>query len=196
MNLFILIFIILILIFIIKNKNKLIIDVESFDSNIYSVNNLNDSTEAANILALLIYQLKILLEKIIKNHNINDKMDIKYIDYVKLIKKKLPYVKVSENPLDNNYTSYSINKGEELVFCIRDKKTKEFNNFNDILYVAIHEIAHIGCPEYGHTIIFNELNYYLLKKAIEYKIYNYVDYNKYNKSYCSTILSSTILNLI
>jgi len=188
------IFLILILfiIFIINNK-LLYVKIEAFDNNIYYVNDLPDAQDAANFLAKIMKILNELVIKIIDNYNILDTNDKKYIESIKKIKDKLPFIKISENPLDNKYTSYSINKGEELVLCIRDKKTKKIQDINDILYVAIHEIAHIGCLEYGHTEIFNEINYYLLKKAVEYDYYKYIDYYKNNKPYCGIQLTSTLL---
>ena len=122
--------------------------------------------------------------------NNNDK---KYIEYVRIIKNKLANVKISENLVDSKYTSYSINKGEELVFCIRDNKKYKIHPINELLYVAIHEIAHIGCPEVGHTDLFRLINIYLLEKAIYYKLYKFIDYNKHNKKYCGMVLTSTIL---
>ena len=62
------------------------------------------------------------------------------------------------------------------------------------MYVAIHEIAHIGCPEVGHTELFREINYYLLDKAKEYKIYNLIDYSKNSMEYCGLTLNNNILN--
>lgn len=167
--------------------------IEGFDNKIYFVNDLPDSLDAANFLAKIMTNIRNLIDKILKDFNENDKNDIKYYEYIKNIKNKLDNLYVCENPLDNNYTSYTVNKGEKIVLCIRDKKTKKLQDINDILYVAIHEISHIGCPEYGHTNIFNEINYYILKKAVDFNIYKYVDYFKVNKPYCGIELNSTIL---
>ena len=156
----------------------------------YLVNNLPDAQIAVNILAKLMYTVKILLEKIINENNLNSEND----KYIQIIYDKLPYVIIKESPLNNKFTSYNINKGQEIVLCLRDKKTYEFHDFNELLYVTLHEIAHIGCFEIGHTDLFISINQYLLKKAIYYNLYNYIDYRKNNKKYCGLILSSTILN--
>jgi len=180
-----------------KYKSKSI-NKEAFDSKSYLVNDLPDAQDAANVLAKLMKSLEYLVKKIISNYNNNasnrSNNDKKYIIYVKKIDEKLPNVKISENPTDSQYTSYSINKGEELVFCIRDKKKYNIHNINELLYVAVHEIAHIGCPEIGHTKLFRDINLYLLKKAVQYNIYKYIDYYENNHNYCGTILSSTILD--
>ena len=54
-----------------------------------------------------------------------------------------------ESTDDSKFTSYSINKGEEIVFCLRCKKTNQLHNINELMYVAIHEISHVACPEIG-----------------------------------------------
>ncbi len=192
------IFIILLIISIIiyKSKNKAPIKyVKAFDKKIYVVNDLPDAQEAADMLAEIMRILNKLVDSIINNNNnLIDNEDREYLKYIKVIHERLPYVKISENLVNSEFTSYSVNKGEELVFCIRDRKRYKIQPINEILYVAIHEIGHIGSPEVGHTKLFHDINIYLLKKAIKYKLYNYIDYNINNKEYCGMILTTTILN--
>ena len=177
----------LILIYKIKYRSKYI-TVEAFNNKNYLVNDLPDAKEAADTLAKIMTTIDKLIINIISDFdnypNERSEEDYIYIDNVRTIRRKLPFVKISENPVDSNYTSYSINKGEELVFCIRDKKKYKIHDINELLYVAIHEIAHIGCPEIGHTELFYKINIYLLERAIEKKIYKYEDYNKNPREYC------------
>ena len=193
----ILIFLIMfILIYKLKYKSS-IISIEAFNKKVFFVNDLNDAQDAANILAKIIIKMEKLIDNIITDYEkglLKTADDNKHIQYVKIIKKRLPYVKISENPTDSIYTSYSINKGEELVLCIRDKKNLKIHPINELLYVAIHEIGHIGCPEVGHTDLFREINIYLLEKAVCYNIYTYIDYMQNNYNYCGMVLTSTILN--
>lgn len=185
-----------IIIFKLKYKSSIIV-VEAFNNKAYLVNDLPDSQVAANVLAKIMITLDTLVKNIIrdyKNGSLNTKLDKQNIGYVMTINERLPDVKISENPTDSQYTSYSINKGEELVFCIRNKKTLKIHDINELLYVAIHEIAHIGCPEIGHTNLFRDINIYLLEKAVCYGLYKYVDYFEENKNYCGMTLTSTILS--
>jgi hypothetical protein len=174
-----------------------IITVEAFDKMPYLVNDLPDSQKAANVLAKIMMIMNTLVNKIISEYDnysdTNTDEDKTYIKYVRTIKDRLPYVKISESPLNSKFTSYSVNKGEELVFCIRCKTTRKIHSLNELLYVSIHEIAHIGCPEIGHTELFRLINLYLLKKAVCYGLYIYIDYFETNKEYCGMTLSSTIL---
>jgi hypothetical protein len=189
-----------------------IVNIEAFNKLSYLVRDRHDAQNAADMLATIMITLDNLVNTIISNYNKkynhmrnclydnncncmnnNSHEDNKYIKYVRVIKDRLPYVKISENPADSKFTSYSINKGEELVFCIRNKTSGEIHDLNELLYVAIHEIAHIGCPEIGHTHLFKMINVYLLKKAVCYGIYKYTDYSKDVKNYCGMDLTSTIL---
>ncbi len=185
-----------IVIYKLKYKSP-IIAVEAFNNQAYLVNDLTDSQDAANLLAKIMLTMEKLVTKIINDYDaglLKSSDDIDHIHRVRTIKKRLPNVKISETPTDSQYTSYSVNKGEELVFCIRDKKQFKLHNINELLYVAIHEIGHIGCEEIGHTELFHRLNLYLLEKAVCYKLYTHIDYAEHNKEYCGMTLTSTILS--
>jgi hypothetical protein len=127
------------------------------------------------------------------NNSENDKEYLIYKNNIELIKNKINKVIIKETPKNSNYTSYSVNKGEELFFCIRSKKDNKIHDLNDLLYVAIHEIAHIGCPEIGHTDLFFKINLYLLKKAVEFNLYKYDNYNTQPREYCGIDLNNTLL---
>ena len=55
--------------------------------------------------------------------------------------------------------SYTLDK-KEVYLCLRDENGK-FYDFNMLMYVALHELAHCVCNEIGHTpkfhAIFEEL---------------------------------------
>ena len=116
--------------------------------------------------------------------------------YVERIKSRLDTVKVRETEKSSPYTSYSINKGQELVFCMRSKakdRVGAFHDVNDLMYVGIHEIAHIGSPEVGHTKLFRDINKYLLKKASEAGLYKVENYNANPKEYCGIQITTNML---
>ena len=102
-------------------------------------------------------------------------------------------VKVRENEGGNDLTSYSVNKGEELSFCLKSKKTGELHEINLLMYVALHEMAHIACPEIGHGELFKKIFKFLTEQAIEIGIYKYDDYETKPVEYCGMMLSSNIL---
>lgn len=66
--------------------------------------------------------------------------------------------------------SYTINK-KKIYLCLRDEKNDYYNE-NMLLYVAIHELAHVLCDEIGHTEKFHRIFKQLLYKAQSLGIYD------------------------
>ena len=127
--------------------------VEAFNRKKFLVRDLNDKKESADILAKLMENLKLLISTLRNTNNPNDRELQKFKPFIETIYNRIDDVKVRENEGGNDLTSYSINKGEELVFCIRSKQNNKIHSINELMYVSIHEISHIGCPETGHTRI-------------------------------------------
>lgn len=100
---------------------------------------------------------------------------------------------IHENTPDAKFTSYSVNKGEKIFFCLRNKKTDELVDLNTIMFVAIHELAHLMTQEIGHPPSFWNNFKFLLKVAINQNVYKYVDFNAYPKDYCGIKITDTPL---
>lgn len=82
--------------------------------------------------------------------------------------------------------SFNVNKGDHISLCLRDfKNPKSFHEFNDIMFVAIHELAHSCSSSYGHDDEFWYNFRFLLENAIECGIFTNIDYYKYPVNYCS-----------
>lgn len=168
------------------NKTEVQFVKSSIDEKFYIVRNMPDKDKAANMLA----KIKKNLIKLVESLQNNSDKEMK--EYIQRIADKIYTVEIKENSANNNYTSYSVNKGEELVFCIRSKIDHKLHNLNLIMYVAIHEIAHIGCPELDHTPLFNKINKYLLDHAIKINLYYPQDFNLNPVEYCGMTLNSHI----
>ena len=184
------ILVIFIYIFYIINKNKFTL-IEASNGQKVRVNDQIDKTGSANLLAEVIERMYT-LRNYLKN-NI-DKYD-KNTACINLLTKNFNEnrTEIYENSTSSEYTSYSVNKGEELVFCLRSKKTNKLHDINLMMYVAIHEMAHIGCYEIGHTQLFKEIFAFYLKVAMELNIYKYDNYDISPIEYCGMILSSNII---
>jgi len=177
--------------------------VESFDSNNYLVRNLPDKDKAALMLAEIRTKLLDFVDSLVSeaekesmDQEGEKDIDSELVDnykYLKMIQKKLPNSVIKESSAKSEFTSYSVNKGEELVFCLRSKKNNKLHDINDLMYVAVHEIAHIGCPEIGHTPLFKKINKFLLERAAIINLYKFENYKVTQKEYCGITLTSNIL---
>uniref|UniRef100_A0A6C0LYV7 WLM domain-containing protein n=1 Tax=viral metagenome TaxID=1070528 RepID=A0A6C0LYV7_9ZZZZ len=187
--------IVLFLILSYLHANRGMVFIKGSDGKNYIIRKDSDNIIAVNTLVLLRKKLTELIDYIYNKfkHN-NDIMISRYMHYIKRIKDRLPYVQIKETSMHSNHTSFSVNKGEELHFCIRSKLNNKFHSINELLYVAIHEIAHIGCPEEGHTNLFYDINKFILKQAVEFNIYQFRNYNIHPVEYCGINLNHTILD--
>jgi hypothetical protein len=81
---------------------------------------------------------------------------------------------ISEGTHESGYTSFSVNKGERIVLCIRNVDGT-FVDHNVVMYVALHELAHIMTPQVGHTALFWKNFRSLLDCSMEIGLYRRVD---------------------
>ena len=186
----ILVFVLVYIFFLSEYKSDGIILEESFiDGNKYWVRNLEDKAIAANTLA----NIKIYMIKLINylKENINKFPD--NMTYIKNLVSRTKEIYIMETPSDENYTSYTVNKGEKIYFCLRAKVINTIHDMNTLLYVVIHEMAHIACPEYGHTPLFYIVFKFLLKVAVEIGIYKPIDYRFKPQDYCGMTINEYLL---
>ena len=183
--------IIFIYMFLFSNKNNLVLMESNNSGKKFLVFNDKKKKISAKLLADLITNMYKL-----KNHlvsNIDKFPDFR--DSIELLNKNFTEARtrIYENPPTSDYTSYSVNKGEELAFCLRSKKNGNHHNINLLMYVALHELAHVGCHEIGHTDLFKEIFAFYTKEAINIGIYKYEDYDTNPVEYCGMVLSSSII---
>jgi len=157
------------------------------DNNEYLVRNLEDKEKAANTLATLRLKLEKLCN-IMKNKYPNDESVIR-------MNEKFNPDNITESGKNNQYTSYSVNKGEKLVFCIRQKDEKEtIVDENTLSFVSIHELAHIMTKSVGHTPEFWSNFKRLLKEAINNNLYTKENYSTNPKEYCGIKVTDSPLD--
>lgn len=157
------------------------------DNNYYLVRNLPDKIEAANRLSYIKDLLIILIERLIIAYPNNEQ--------IKLMKNRFHPNNIQESSQFSKHTSYSIDKGYKLVFCLRSKGTnQELIPMNTIIFVALHEISHVYSISEGHQKEFWDAFRFMLSHAIKWKIYEYVNYKSSNTSYCGTYITDTPLN--
>ena len=154
----------------------------------YYVRNLPDRFEAANKLASIGTSLETLIGSL-------DEKDEEKGKGINKLKKSFNPDYITENIPGSMYVAYSVNKGEELSICIREIDTEVFIDNNIIIFVAIHELAHIMTSETGHTKLFWDNMKYLLEQASSLGIYQPVDYSQNPVMYCGMKINSTPMNL-
>lgn len=102
----------------------------------------------------------------------------------RLISKYNPEV-ITENRPGQKDTSYTVNKGKQLVLCIRDAKTHRLHDKSTIEFVVLHELAHMGNLTYGHDKEdFWPIFKFLLWEAVNCGIVQAVDYGRHPAKYC------------
>lgn len=156
------------------------------DGKKYLVQNKLDKQEAADLLANV-------TNKLIK---LCDYLEVQYPDNkdVKRLCKNFNPESIAETSYKNKYTSYSINKGEKVIFCLRSRDGKdELVEENILMFVALHEMAHLMTKTIGHDDNFWNNFRFLLKNAIDIGIYKYVDFDKNPTGYCGIEITSSPL---
>lgn len=172
-----------------SKTNELIMTLSTIDKKKYLVRNQKDRLDSANTLAKININILKLID-ILYSENKNNKHKQKVLR----LKNKYNSRNIRESEADTNYTSYSVNKGEKLVFCIRNKITDQIISINTIMFVAIHELAHLMSISVGHTEEFWENMRFILKTAIKHNIYKKQYFNKSPVKYCGIMITNSPLD--
>jgi hypothetical protein len=153
------------------------------DGKLYLVKKSKNSQESADSLALINFNVKLLLT--------NMKETPEFQKNIRLLKNRYREGSLMENAY-NSGTSFTVNKGERMEMCVatRDSAEKVYD-LNLLMFVTIHELSHVGCEEIGHGEEFQAFFKYLLGEAIKYGIYKHTDYAKKPVEYCGLKISGS-----
>ena len=149
------------------------------DDNSYLVRNLPDKLEAANRLAEVRSRILRLM-----THFKQSKTDNQIaLDILKNF--DADPTRFSESTPDSSYTSFTLNKGEKIHVCLRQKNSsQDLVDVNVLTFVTLHEIGHIGTREIGHTPLFWNNFAWILKQAEELGIYEFQNFAEQPVPYC------------
>lgn len=94
--------------------------------------------------------------------------------------------RVQETLPTSELSAYSQNKGESISFCLNKYKNGGGGliDINTLMFVAIHELAHVATESVGHTPEFWKNFKFLLGEAKSLGVYEPVDYSKKPSHYC------------
>ena len=170
-----------------ESRNSEVIFIQStIDNRTYLVRNLPDKQDAADLLAKMNKNIGILLQHL--NESYPD--DIR----VQRFKKKFNPDSISESSSSSKYTSYSVNKGEKIIFCIRSRDSKnKLIDLNTLMFVSLHEISHVVTKSIGHTQEFWDNFKWILDNSLVTKIYTKHDYRSKPVKYCGIEITDSPL---
>jgi hypothetical protein len=165
--------------------NEGLIKVKStVDNTEYTVQIKEDANEAADLIATIKNKLNTLLEHLEKTYGNGD-------NRVAMLKENYKPDRLSEGVDTPGYTSYSVNKGEQIVLCLRNKD--KLMDINTMTFVVLHEFAHLATESIGHTEEFWGNFKWILEESINIGIYTRQDFKNNNVDYCGIKITSTPL---
>ena len=151
--------------------------ISDVDGEKYCVRERTKLKDAANLLAETSNKMQQLVDYVAKKYP--------HDPDVNLLVSRFNPSKISETLPTSEHTAYSENKGEKLAFCLNKKKdNNKLIDPNTLMFVAIHELAHVMSKVEGHKQAFWQNFKFLLVEAKEAGIYVPVDYKKNPEPYC------------
>lgn len=150
------------------------------DGEIYMVHDMKDPTltaESANMMAILNSKVTELLRHLKYKYPKDSKVQ-------NLLKRYNPDNLVENLP--NNWfgdTSYSIGKGSLVAMCLKEK-SNTLHSEQIVMFVMIHELAHLAIDDLYHPRSFWKAFKFLLKESEEIGIYQNIDYMIQPTTYC------------
>ena len=152
----------------------------SVDGQTYNVRDMADKQEAADLLArvrLLMKKLYLHLES-----SFPDKPQVQ-----RLVQNFRPDPeRLLESTPDEEHTSFSVNKGQKVHLCLRQRAggNESLVDENVMIFVAIHEMAHMITQSIGHEPEFWNNFGWLLREAERTGVYKYQDFKSQPVTYC------------
>ena len=167
------------------NEKDLVKITSSVDNEKYTVQIKEDSKEAADLIAKIKQRIITLIEHMEKTFGISD-------ERVANLKNNFRPDRLKEGVSTPGYTSYSVNKGEQIVLCLRNKDS--LVDINTMMFVVLHEMAHLASVSIGHTEEFWNNFRWILEESINIGIYVKQDFEKKSVEYCGMDITSSPLD--
>ena len=163
------------------NRQYPLTEVKSqVDGKIYKVRDMPDKQRAADLMA----NVRLKLQKLY--YYLREKFPTKP-QVLQLVQNFQPdNTRFLEATPDAEFTSYSVNKGEKIHMCLRQREgqNESLIEENVMTFVGLHEMAHTITKSVGHTPEFWNNFGWLLKHAEDIGIYKYQDFKSKPVAYC------------
>jgi len=184
---FVIIFLAIIFVFVLYQYHyysKIEKITSKIDNRDYDVQIKDDAQEAADLIAQIREKLILVSDHLIKTYP-NEDRTIR-------LKQNFKPNNIKEGIDNPNYTSYSINKGEQIVLCLRSHN--KLMDLNTMMFVVLHELSHICTLSIGHTPEFWDNFKWILEEAINIGIYKKQDFKLNNVDYCGMKITDSPLD--
>jgi len=158
--------------------------VSTVDNKEYEVQIKEDAQEAADLIAQIRQKLVLIVDHLVKSYP--------YEERSQRMKVNFRPDNIKEGIDDPKYTSYSINKGEKIVLCLRTNN--KLMDLNTMMFVVLHELAHICTESIGHTEEFWTNFKWILEESINIGIYKKQDFKLNNVEYCGMTITDSPLD--
>jgi hypothetical protein len=165
------------------NSQYPLVQVKSgIDGKLYRVRDMRDKQQAADLLAKVRLRMKKLYVHLASTFP--DKPQVKRL----LQRFEANPERILEATPDAEHTSYSVNKGESVHLCLRQRQGADENlvNENVMVFVSLHEMAHMITDSVGHEPEFWNNFGWLLKQAENLGVYQDQDFKAHPVRYCGT----------
>ncbi len=140
--------------------------VEAYDGRSYRVRNTAKKQETAIALARVNEKVMNFINRLESDH------DPEYNAVVVRLKSRYRPDRLSEGRIDKRYSSYTINKGEEVVLCLRSRDERDaIYDDNLLFYVVLHELAHVASITEDHRQEFHDNFRFFLRKAAQWGLW-------------------------
>ena len=169
-------------------SNFPIVQVRSkVDGLMYNVRDMSDKQEAADLLARVRHKLQRLID-ILRRRYPNKPQVIQLNEKFEADPRRF-----YEATPDSEHISYSVNKGDSIHLCLRqkDQDKEPLVNENVMVFVALHEMAHVASKSIGHNTEFWDNFAFLIEEAESFQLYTPIDYSKKNAEYCGMTITSS-----
>jgi len=157
------------------------------DGKEYKVRDLPDKQQAANLLATLRVKLVKLCDALEKKYP--DKAQVKLM----VQNFRSDPERFLEATPDSEHTSSTVNKGESIHMCLRqrDGTDESLVDENVMMFVALHEFAHVCTKSVGHDPEFWNNFGWLLKEAEAMNLYRYTNFSAHPVNYCGVHITDS-----
>lgn len=161
--------------------------VSTVDGEKYCVRERKNIQKASDLLASITESMQTLVDYLDKKYPTEEHANVR-----RLVKKFNPK-KIVETLPTSEYTAYSENKGQKIAFCLNKQKENNDNliDKNTLMFVALHEMAHVASKSIGHNDEFWDNFAFLIGEADKIQIYYPIDYSQKNAEYCGMTITSS-----